>query len=384
MKINYLKELYEDFDGVVCLFDDNDNIIYVNKLFSSLLGYDENELVGSKIIDLIVPDEKSAFLDMYYFGNQKKDSTVKLYHKTGAYRYFSVKIYNLNKYNQMIGYLIKRTYQSYDYDGESIIDKLYENLNNIDADNLSEIIIKDSQDLRLVLDYLPIDIWIKDKYHRYIFANRTLAEHTSIPREDFYLKDDFDLFDNHIANEFLSSDQSAMDQKEKISYIFEAKSKKLLSWTEVTKIPVYNKNSDYIGMIGFAVDLSEIKRVERSLESKNARLEFILKNVQGVIFEIAKSGDLIFSSGPLVKELAVYKKGINILDHFSKHEEHKELVDKLKQAMDGEKTKLVTTINNIKVEISFNPKYDTENNLSILGYANKVEKWYYDKPRNHW
>lgn len=373
MKKLNIDELYDNFNGIVCLFDSNDVITYANKRFANLLGYMEGELLGININELIVPNEKSAFFNIFYFEKTQKESTVKFYHRSGAYRFFSVKIYTLPNQNQIIGHLIQRTFKSYDVEENSEVNKMIEKVSEIMVDDLSKIISNESADLTLVLDYLPIDIWIKDKYHRYIFTNKAIVKHTNITSDEFYMKDDFDIYDNDIANDFLATDQAAIDAKEKISFIFKAGSSKLIEWTEVTKIPVYNDKKEYIGMIGFAVDLSELKHVEKSLEAQKERLQFIVENVQGMVFEIDEEGALIFSAGHLITELDINTKNLNIIEHYKNVDKNDELVEKLKLALNGESTKLSTIINNIKLELYFNSKVDSKGNFSVLGYGNKIK-----------
>lgn len=363
-------DLYKNFKGIVCIFDKNDVIEYTNKELCSLLGYNESELEGMLITDLIVHDEKSAFFDMFYFDYVKHDSIVKFYHRSGAFRFFSIKVYSLPKHNQILGNVIKRDYLS--YEPSKSIDDIIEINNILDVENLLDFFDKDSKQLNLVLDTLPIDIWIKDRYHRYIFVNNTLCIHTNFSKEDYHLKNDFDIYDNNIANEFLESDQSAIEAKHKISFMFESKSSKLLSWTQVTKMPIFNKSNEYIGMIGFAVDISEIKSIEKSLEEEKSRLQFIIDNTQGLIFEISSNGDLVFSAGPLVKELDIYKKGLNILQYFTHDDKQPNIVEKLKLALTGESTTIETSINGIKLTLTFSPKYDADKNISILGFGNKA------------
>ncbi|PAT01501.1 hypothetical protein CI105_06340 [Candidatus Izimaplasma bacterium ZiA1] len=363
---------YDSFTGIVCFFDNQDVITYSNDFFAKMLGYNKFEMVGLKITDLIVPDEKASFFDMVYLDNITHNITVKFYHKTGAFRFFSIRIYNLDNQKQILGHLIKRKYSGFDF--ESIKDLLVDDqlLQKIESDNLEDFIKHDSIQLKLVLDSLPIDVWIKDKYYRYIFMNNSLRAHTGIKSDEYYLKTDFDLYEKDVANEFVTSDQSAVDAKRKIYFTFESKTTRLVQWTEVAKIPLFNKHSKHLGLIGCAIDISEQKRIEVQLADEKRRLENIVENIHGMVIELNQDGTIIYQAGPLIKDYNMINN--NIYEYFTKIEKNSELIEKVKLAFSGFETSLVTTIHGVKFEIKFKQVISEQDQVTVIGFGNEINE----------
>lgn len=363
------EDLYKAFKGIVCIFDKNDIIQYTNKEFRKLLGYYEGELEGKLITDLIVHDEKSVFFDMFYFDYMKHDSVVKFYHKSGAFRFFSIKVYNLPMYNQIIGHVIKRDYSSYEA-SELNEDKNYNN-KVININNLSELIKSNTTQLDLILDAIPVDIWIKDRQGRYIFTNSTICQHTDVTKESYYMKNDFEIYDKEVANEFLESDHAAIESKNKISYNFEIDTSNILSATQVTKIPVFNDKDEHVGLVSFAVDKTDTKKLEKELLDIKSKLDFFTVTSTSLMFEILANGELVYIAGKLADEFNFFQVGSNVFSYFTKVENHPELIEKFNLALNGKGANIQMTLNNINLKIKLTPKYNSEKDVSILGYAYK-------------
>jgi PAS domain S-box-containing protein len=138
-----------------------------------------------------------------------------------------------------------------------------------EADNIKDVIEDNFDSLRIALDNLPIDFWLKDKDHRYLYMNAIMLKRTGINEGEYYLKNDFELFDKQIANDFVTSDLEAIRSKKKTQYTFEAQTARFVKWTEVSKVPLYNVRGESIGLIGCAIDISESKNNEQKLLEEN-------------------------------------------------------------------------------------------------------------------
>jgi len=379
MSKNKPVDFFENFKGIICIFNSSDYIEYANKTFASLLGYNESDFKSLKITDLIVPDEKSAFFDMFYSDNLSHTTTVKFYQKSGSFRYFSIMVYNLGTSFIVIGNLINRNFEGYDFELMND-DYVFEDIfKEIETSDIKTFINEQSLQLRLILDLLPIDIWIKDINHKYIFANKSLSKHTGISPNDFLMKSDFDLFESNIASDFLASDQITIEAKKKISFTFEAKTKKLLTWTEVTKIPIYNKDSQLIGLIGYAVDVSDVKRIEKSLNDETSKLDFALEHFHGIMFGVNNVGAVVFCDGSMMNEFSFINKDNNLLDYFTRTNINIEFQEKLRLSLNGESTNLETHIEGFHMDFRFSPVYDDNGILTVLIFGNRIQEMSYEK-----
>jgi PAS domain-containing protein len=299
----------DNFSGVVILLDKNLNVVKTNKLFNQLQGYKESDLYLKPFVDIIVPEDKSVFFDATFSLDNYKEFTIQCYHKIGAFRYYSFNMINFKEFRLLFGKAIKKDFNSYEYADETqnYLEKAFTKL---DVDDISEIVIKDDENMSLFLSMFPIDIWIKDRYNRYIFVNDIYTIHTGHSLEDVYLRDDFQLFPREIAKGFISSDKDAISKGKIINYTFFASTNKLLTWTEVTKIPLYNINKEYIGLIGFSADVSESKSIEENLNQIIKKYEHSFDEIDVIVTEIDLEGKIIFVGGNLVEKLGLKEENI--------------------------------------------------------------------------
>ena len=57
MRNVYFAALFENAPEAIALLDEHDNIMRINRQFTSLFGYSDDDAVGKNINDLIVPKE---------------------------------------------------------------------------------------------------------------------------------------------------------------------------------------------------------------------------------------------------------------------------------------------------------------------------------------
>ena len=121
-----------DFEGIVVMLDNKSNIISANDNFVKLLGFTFDEIKEKNIIDLIVPDEKALFFDLVYNQDVSNILTIKFYHKSGAFRFFSFSILNFHKHKILFGNTLKKDFlaRKYDYfnDNDTKIKKIFKKI----------------------------------------------------------------------------------------------------------------------------------------------------------------------------------------------------------------------------------------------------------------
>jgi len=353
-----------NFSGVVILLDKNSNIIRFNEKFGRLQGYQESDLYMTPFVDIIVPEDKSLFLESSFNMEQSYDFTIQCYHKQGAFRYFSFNMVNFKEYSILFGKMIKKQFNNYEYIDETL-NYLQNAINNLDAEDISDIIIRDDKNMSMILDLFPIDIWVKDRFNRYVFVNNVFKIHTGHSIDDVYLRDDFQLFSKEIAKEFTSSDKEAIEKGTKINYTFYSSINKLYNWTEVTKIPLYNTKKEYIGLLGFSADITESKSVEEKLKSVVNKYSFALNKTNVLVMELNLEYKVIFSGGKLITKLGLNNKKISQthIDELFQYKNVKNLID---LSLNGRVNTIYTEINNQSIKIEFHPNYEKNEVVSII------------------
>ena len=142
--------------------------------------------------------------------------------------------------------------------------------------DLQQLLTVKSQELELMLDTSPAAIFYKDKRQRYIRVNRKFSELFGIPLQRIKAKTHNELF-NANADDFLSDDSEILRTGHPIfrrnvtieTYIGK---RHLL----IDKIPRKDINGDVIGIVGFILDVTDLKKAEdrkRILQEKLVRSE---------------------------------------------------------------------------------------------------------------
>jgi PAS domain-containing protein len=363
----------KDFAGIMLVLDRNFNIERANDNFLNLLDYKEIDIFGKQLSDLIVPDEKSIFFDMVYSQDISNNVTLKFYHKSGAFRFFSITLLDFDERKIVFGRVIKKEFLNtkYEYYNEiqTDIGKMFD---MIDVENIRDFISFEGNPVSIILDLLPIEFWIKDRYGKYIFGNRRFTDSTNLKMENIYLKDDFQIFSEETAKNFAVSDHLAIDSGKRLSYIFETNGVELNGWAEVTKIPVFNKQNKYIGILGFSTNISEQKAMEFNYQKEKERMKYLLDNVSGFVFEIDSKVELLFISGELTKKLGISMEHIGDTNMFSIHSNVAEIREKIQLAQNGNKVTMKSKIDNISLIITMTPVIKEDGTITIVGNGKEV------------
>lgn len=362
-----------DFSGIMLILDRDFNVVRANDNFLNLLEYKEIDIFGKQLSDLIVADEKSIFFDMVYTQDISNSVTLKFYHKSGAFRFFSITILDFNDQKIVFGRVIKKEFLNniYEYYKEIQTD-LGKMFDMIDVENIRDYISFVGNPISIIFDLLPIEFWIKDRFGKYIFANQKFTHATNVKMEDIYLKDDFQVFDNETAKSFVSSDHLAIDTGKKVSYTFETNNITLSGWAEVTKIPVFNKHNKYIGILGFSSNITEQKLMEKNLLDETTRMKYLLDNVAGLVFEIDSNGKLLFIAGELSKRMGFDKFPADSINMFKIHTNTNEISEKVRLALSGKQVELEIDFKGMKVQIKMSPVRKADGTLSIVGNGREL------------
>lgn len=361
----------DTYVGIFVVLDKELRIQTANNRFTELTNYSINEIRDMKFTDLILPNDKSLFFDVLYDSMVTQDITIKLYNKTGAFRFYSIIVQSFNTHFLIMGNPIKKDFIGYDYHSELVANTSTQ-FKEIEVEDIKDFIGFESEAFLFILDAMPIDIWIKSRYGKYIYINKTFTTHTGHTLAYAHMKTDYELFDPDIAKEFETSDNTAIQSKDVLNYVFESKSEKLLTWTEVTKIPIFNKDGAYIGIIGFSSDITSYKSLENEFKESTNRYQELIKRLDELVFEINQKGDFIFLSGKLVEELKLEPNQLisakEIISKFGTGTE----MEKINLALTGSNVSFPLTINKTNLHIEIYPLKidDTKNHL--IGFGKKV------------
>ena len=138
---------------------------------------------------------------------------------------------------------------------------------------LEEVLKKEREELKLIIDSSPIIVFYKDKEGRFLRVNRTFAAALNMPEENFVGKTAFDLYSPQIAQSMTDDDQEVFQsRRSKLNIIEQYESASGIRWVQTDKIPIFDKDGIPIGLIGFAQDITERKQAEEDAAEKRGKI----------------------------------------------------------------------------------------------------------------
>jgi two-component system, NtrC family, sensor kinase len=153
--------------------------------------------------------------------------------------------------------------------------------------------------LRVIVDYLPSAIYVKDEAGRYVMVNRAMAcfAGSDSPAE-LLGKGDRDLFVEATAFQHEAGERRVLNGG--ASHLNELEEWVTLSgasaWFLSTKVPLLNEAGEVIGLVGAATDVTEQKLAEDCLRESEDRFRVISETASDAILMHDSTGALHYSN----------------------------------------------------------------------------------------
>ena len=130
--------------------------------------------------------------------------------------------------------------------------------------------------LRTLAETFPHRIYAKDTETRFIFGNMAVAQGMGVTSPDELLgKTDFGFYPEACATRYhreeqaiMQSGQPLMHREEEVKYLLTND----VAWMLTTKVPLRDDDGKVVGIVGVNYDITERKRTEMELVSRNAQL----------------------------------------------------------------------------------------------------------------
>src|SRR5262245_12203715 len=131
-----------------------------------------------------------------------------------------------------------------------------------------------SGEMEVLLDSVPAFIWYKDCENRILRANRLAAESMGLSVDQLEGRSTFDLYPDEAAkyhHDDLEVIRSGQPKLGIVEILTTASGEK--RWVRTDKIPYRNQDGEIVGVIVFAVDISERVQAEEALQRAHDELE---------------------------------------------------------------------------------------------------------------
>lgn len=117
---------------------------------------------------------------------------------------------------------------------------------------------------RQMIDQVPDYLFVKDRESRFIVANKAVAADLGASPEDLIGKTDFELHPRSLAEQFYADEQQVIRSGQPMldiqEFVIDLDGKE--KWFSTSKVPLRNRQSEIIGIIGIGRDITDRRQAE--------------------------------------------------------------------------------------------------------------------------
>lgn len=251
---------------LLCIASMDGYFLRLNPAWERTLGYPLDELKSRQFLDFVHPDDLASTLDAIALLAENREIPVfvnRYRHQDGSYRWIewrSIPIGNL----------------------------IYAAARDITVRKQAEAALEEKQQqLNSLLNNIPHIAWLKDRDGRFLAVNEPFALACGLASAQIIGLTDLDIWPHELAVAYRQDDREVMasrQQKRVEEPLLTATGAE--QWIETIKTPILNDRGEAIGTAGIAMDITQRKQTERTLQQLNEDLE---QRVQERTQELARS-----------------------------------------------------------------------------------------------
>jgi PAS domain S-box-containing protein len=237
----------------VFVFNERGDVLDANPAAEALLSQSAADFIGqsAESVFAVLPD-----LQTYLSGGDARGELISNSEDASYYYDFTVNVL-------------------YDVDG-NVSGRVLVLRDTTEEKRTAEVTVREANLLRLLVDYTPDMIYIKDTQSRFVFCNVVVAAHMGAVTPDGLLgKTDFDFYPQELAATFYGEEQHLFRTGEPIIKAIEPNTgpENEAYWMATTKLPLRDDSGAIIGLIGVSRNITAERHHEKLSQQYAAQLE---------------------------------------------------------------------------------------------------------------
>ncbi|MDD5259666.1 MAG: PAS domain S-box protein, partial [bacterium] len=250
-QLAFIQQLLEAIPNPVFYKDTKGIYLGCNQSFERFLGKSKEEIIGKSVYDLSPQD----LADVYHRKDQE------LFDHPGTQIYES-SIQQANGIRRAVIFN-KATYNNPDGTVAGLIGIITD---ITEGKKVADALRKHQQELSTILDSSPALIFYKDKENNFIRVNQAMAKSMGLSKEQMEGKSLFEIYPKEEAEKYWQDDKAVMSSGQpKLNIVESMQTQEGKRWVQTDKIPYKNEQGEIIGVVGFALDITERKVAEEKI-----------------------------------------------------------------------------------------------------------------------
>jgi len=140
-------------------------------------------------------------------------------------------------------------------------------------------------------------------------------------------------------------------------------------WTWIQGEPVYD-GGELVAVTGFTRDITERKAREQKQQAQRDRIDTVINHLPVVMFALDVDGDFILSRGRGLERLDLEPGELNGVSIFEAYADNPEIIDAVRQALDGEAIHATQTVGELVFDTRYQPVFDDDGNVEqVIGVS---------------
>ncbi len=165
-------------------------------------------------------------------------------------------------------------------------------------------LLKEKNQLKLMIDSSPVSIWFKDKLNNFIKVNQAAAKIANRPVEEVEGHSADEVFPNESAKYYSDDLEVINSGKPKLGIVEPAVANGITTWVRTDKIPWFDNDGNIAGLISFALDITDRVDAEEKLRDSETRYRRLFESAKdGILIIDAESGRIVDANPYLVQML---------------------------------------------------------------------------------
>jgi diguanylate cyclase (GGDEF)-like protein/PAS domain S-box-containing protein len=148
-------------------------------------------------------------------------------------------------------------------------------------------------ELEIIFDSIPAYFFCKDSNGRYLKVNKAFIDAVGFPMEEVIGKTFNDLFPDFIDQYNVSDHDIITYRKPKLDIIEPLITKTGMKWCRTNKIPYFDDKGEVIGLIGLAIDITDMVKSKDVLNVNEARYEKLMRSIPDIIYSLDGKGRFV-------------------------------------------------------------------------------------------